>query len=163
MRLTRIFGVIDKFPLRLGNGAILVHGRLSHYDHFPEVADTIKTIFEGQEFLNSYPNNNQEFLQRKSDIISYIQKARLGNIIYTYHNSKMIFLPSGSGKTIFEDSKEELRSQLEGELSMLILKGVHQVIMHLYPTTDNDALSGELLRQSENTLQAYGLIGSDED
>ena len=46
---------------------------------------------------------------------------------------------------------------------MLILKGVHQVIKHLYPTTDNDALSGELLRQSENTLQAYGLIESDDD
>ena len=141
----------------------LCYSILSRYDHFPEVADTIKTILEGQEILNSYPNNNQEFLQRKSEIISYIQKARFGNIIYTYHNSKMIFLPSGSGKTLFEDNKEELHFQLEGELSMLILKGVHQVIKHLYPTTDNDALSGELLRQSENTLQAYGLIESDDD
>ena len=141
----------------------LCYSLLSHYGHFPEVADTIKSILEGKDLLDNYPEDDWTFQHKKPGIISFIMESRADNIIYEYRNSKKVFLPFGAGKTIFEDDMMELRSQLEGELSILTLKGIHQLIKHLYPALDNDMLSEELLRQDVSILQKYGIYSNNED
>ena len=141
----------------------LCYELVSHYLDFPEVADTVKSILKGKELLDDYPNDDSTFQQRKFEIIDFIVEARTDNIIYTYRNSRQIFLPTGPGKTIYEDNIVELRSQLEGELSILTLKGIHQVIKRLYPAVNNDMLSEELLRQDVCTLQKYNIYNNEED
>ena len=130
---------------------------ISHYAHFPEVADTLKSISDGANIERTYPVTDGEFQEKRFEIILYILKARTDNIIYTYHESRKVFIPGGPGKTIYDDNREELYQQLEGEIQMLILRGMHQVIKRLYPAVNNDALSGELLQQNEETLRKYGL------
>lgn len=130
---------------------------LSHYAHFPEVADTLKSISDGANIVRTYPTTDREFQEKRFEIITYILKARTDNIIYTYHESRKIFIPSGPGKTIYDDKREELYQQLKSEIQMLVLRGIHQIIKRLYPTVDNDTLSGELLQQNKDTLKKYGL------
>lgn len=130
---------------------------LSHYAHFPEVADTLKSISNGANIVRTYPTTDEEFKKKRLGIILYILKARTNNIIYACHESKKIFIHIGSGKTIYDNNREELYQQLKGEIQMLVLRGIHQIIKRLYPTVDNDILSGELLQQNKDTLKKYGL------
>lgn len=141
----------------------LCHSILSHYEHFPEVADTVKSVLKGMDILDDYPEDVCTFQQKRLSIISYIIEARADNIIYTYHNSEQVFLPFGNRKTILDDDMDELRSQLEGELSILIFKGIHQLIKRLYPSVNDDALSEELLKQDINTLQRYNIYHNEEN
>lgn len=136
---------------------------LSHYAHFSEVADTLKSISDGVDIVRTYPVTDNEFQEKHLEIVSYILKVRTDNILYTYREGKKVFIPNGPGKTIFEDNREELYQQLKGEIQMLVLCGIHQVIKRLYPTADNDVLSGELLQQNEDTLKKYGLRTDKED
>lgn len=131
---------------------------LSHYFRFPEVEDTLKSIGDGLDYWNNYPQNDFDFQRVKSDIIAYIQKARLGNIIYQCQKGRKLFIPPELGnKTLSQDDRNELRIQLENEIIALALKGIHQVIKHYHPEIDNDSLSEELLCLNEGTLQKYNL------
>lgn len=127
---------------------------LSHYFHFPEVYDTLKSIGDGLDYWRNYPQNDFEFQRKKGDIIGFIQKVRFGNIIYQCQEGKNLFMPASSGnKTLSQDDRDELRIQLENEIIVLTLKGIHQVIKHDHPELDNNSLSEELLRLDESTLQ----------
>lgn len=134
---------------------------VSHNCNFPEVNDTLKSIFEGINYLNYYPQNDIDFRYKKDEIIQYILKIRGNNFIYQCQESKKLFLPVTQrfpNKTLFDDDRRELRIQLENEISFLALKGIHQVIKHLHPTLDDDMLSTELLQEDVETLQKYGVV-----
>lgn len=130
---------------------------LSHYLNFPDVADTFKSINDGNMYLNNYPMDDFDFQFKKDKIITYIQKARIDNIIYQYHETNKVFVPSPTKKMLKQCTREELRTQLEIEISMLMLKGVHQVVMHLHPWINIDALSGELLENDIKIFDRYRL------
>lgn len=133
---------------------------ISHYYNFPDVNDTLKSISDGINHLNSYPQNDFDFNFKKNDIIRYILKVRGENIIYQCEESKKLFVPITPGlssKTLYDDNRLELYIQLKNEIPFLVLKGVHQVIKHVCPSTSDNALSMELLQQNEITLQKYGL------
>ncbi|MBD5527620.1 MAG: hypothetical protein HDR02_04305 [Lachnospiraceae bacterium] len=134
---------------------------LSHYLNFPDVVDTYKSIGDGNSYLKNYPQNDFDFQNKKNDIIRYIVETRGNNFIYQCQESNKLFLPVTPGvsnKTLIDDDRIELRIQLENEISVLILKGIHQVIKHLYPTLDNNMLSAELLQQGGETLLKYGVV-----
>ena len=134
---------------------------LSHYLNFPDVFDTYKSIEDGNKYLKYYPQNDFDFQNKRKDIIDYIMEVRGNNFIYQCQESSKLFLPvtlGFSNKTLFDDDRRELRIQLENEISVLILKGIHQAIKHLYPTLDNNMLSAELLQQGAETLQKYGVV-----
>ena len=134
---------------------------LSHYLNFPDIVDTYKSIGDGNSYLKYYPQNDFDFQNKRNEIIHYIIEIRSNNFIYQCQESNKLFLPVTPGfsnKTLFEDNRIELRIQLEREISVLLLKGIHQVIKHLYPVLDNDMLSTELLQQGAQTLQKYGLV-----
>jgi len=131
---------------------------LSHYFHFPEVEDTLKSIGDGLDYWNNYPQNDFDFQRVKVDIIAYIQKARFDNIIYQCQGGKKLFIsPMPGNKTLKQDNRNELRIQLENEIIALTLKGIHQVVKHYYPGLDNNSLSEELLCLNEGTLRKYNL------
>lgn len=131
---------------------------LSHYFHFPEVNDTMKSIGDGLTHWRNYPQNDFDFQIKRGDIIAYIQKARLNNIIYQCQAGKNLFNPATpSNKTLFQDDRNELCVQLENEIIALTLKGIHQVVKRYYPEINDDSLSEELLHMDENSLQKYGL------
>ncbi len=135
---------------------------LSHYLGFPDVADTYKSIGDGMNYLEYYPLNNNDFQYKRDKIIHYILKVRGDNFIYQCQEGKKLFLPAKPGlsnKTLFDDDRRELYIQLENEISILVLKGIHQVIKHLYPTVNDNMLSVELLQHGTETLQKYGFIG----
>lgn len=134
---------------------------LSHYLNFPDVADTYKDIADGNNYLRRYPQDDIVFDNKKNDIIQYILKTRRNNFIYQCQESNKLFVsaPFGfSNKTLFDDDRRELRVQLENEILILILKGIHQVIKHFDPALDDNMLSAELLLQGAETLQKYGIV-----
>lgn len=135
---------------------------MSHYLHFPNVADTYKSIEEGIRYWKSYPQNDIDFQCKRQEIIHYILTIRGDNFIYQCQESSKLFLPITSGfpsKTLFDDNRIELRVQLENEILVLILKGVHQVIKQRYPALNDNMLSRELLQQDVETLQKYRFAG----
>lgn len=134
---------------------------LSHYLNFPDVADTYKSIEAGNSYLKYYPQNDFDFQNKKNDIIDYILEARGNNFIYQCQECNKFFLPAIPGlsnKTLYDDDRRELCFQLENEISVLKLKGIHQVIKHMYPTLDDNMLFVELLQQDTETLQKYGVV-----
>lgn len=131
---------------------------LSHYLHFPEVSNTVKCINDGLDLWHNYPQNDFEFWKKQPDIILYIEKARADNIIYKCQTGGQLFIPVAfGGKTLMQDDRNELLTQLENEIFVQALKGIHQVIKRCYPTLSDNLLSEELLSQNENTLQKYNL------
>ena len=46
---------------------------LSHYLNFPDVADTYKSIEDGIQYCNNYPQTMTDFMNKKDDIIRYIK------------------------------------------------------------------------------------------
>lgn len=133
---------------------------ISHYLHFSDVEDTVKGINDGIYYLNNFPKSQIEFLQKKDEIILYIQKARVGNIIDAYKEKEnpFLFVPVPSGKFLSDLSPEELYQDLAAEIPRLILKGTHQVIKDLNAIEDDNKLTGELLRQDTSVLRKYGLL-----
>lgn len=130
---------------------------ISHWLHFPDVADTCKSIHDANEYLRYFPKDSLEFKQKRLEIIYFIKKLRDENTIYTYQTTGQVPMPILSGGTLFDDDIEELRTQLENEVPKLILKGIHQVIKHSHPALSDQALAEELLHQDIHTLQDYGL------
>lgn len=133
---------------------------LSYYLHFPDVADTYKDIINGQRYQNNFPLNEFDFQSKKGEIIEYIKKVRINNVIDAYQNQKnpLLFIPVPSGKLLDESTPKELYDNLSAEIPRLICKGIHQIIKHLVPCTDNNALTEELVQGNVATLQKYGLI-----
>lgn len=130
---------------------------LSHYLSFPDVADTLKSINDGIMYLSNYPADDFSFQFKKGDIITFIQKTRIDNIIYQYHESHNVFVPLPQRKRLDQDTRNELRSQLEIAVSLLKLKGIYQVVKHLYPGVDDNVLLGELLESDRKVFDRYGL------
>lgn len=127
------------------------------YVHFPEVADTLNNILRGKNIVCTYPITDVEFQKKRDEIISYILITRANNIIYIYLESKIVSISGGHRKTILDENQEELRRQLESEIQMLILCGIHKIIKRIYPTVDNSILIEELLQLNVGTLKKYGL------
>lgn len=130
---------------------------LSHYLHFPDVADTFKSIKDGIKLLIDYPTNDFEYQTQKDKIITYIQMARIDNVIYQYHESHSVFIPLPMRKKLNQDTRDELCVELEIAVSILKLKGIHQVIKHQYAGVSDDVLSGELLGCDMTVFDRYGL------
>lgn len=136
----------------------LYYALISHYLQFSDVSDTLKDISEGISYLQNYPQNPQDFFAKQDDIIRYIVKARVDNLIYVYRNSRQIPIPGLSGKSLRQATSNELFVELEDAVSLLALKGIHQTIKHLYPMLNDNNLSDELLQQDISVIQGkYGL------
>ena len=136
----------------------LYYTLISHYFQFPDVADTLKDISDGISYLQNYPQNSQDFLAKQDDIIRYIVKARVDNLVYAYRNSQQIPVPGLSGKSLKQATSNEWFVELEDAVSLLALNGIHQTIKHLYPMLNDNNLSNELLQQDASVIQGkYGL------
>ena len=111
---------------------------------FPTCRTTLKTL--------------KTFFAKQDDIIRYIVKARVDNLIYVYRNSRQIPIPGLPGKSLRQATSNELFVELEDAVSLLALKGIHQTIKHLYPMLNDNNLSDELLQQDISVIQRkYGL------
>ena len=138
---------------------------LSHYLHFPDVANTYKGIIDGLNFQNNFPWNTAVFSYKKGEIIAYIEKVRLNNVIDAYKEkgNSLRLIPVPSGKRLADASPEELYQNLSGEIPRLIFKGIHQVIKNLYSIPDDNELTAELLQQDIAVLQKYRLLNEEGD
>lgn len=137
---------------------------LSHYLHFPNVADTYKSINNGLNYLRNFPQNEWDFLAKKEKIVSYIEKVRINNIIDTYLNpsNMLLLVPIPSSRPLSDANPQELYNNLAGEIPRLILKGIHQIVKHLNENLDDNQLTAELLQQDIRVLEKYALQGTEE-
>lgn len=134
---------------------------LSEHLHFPDVADTWKDIQDGLNKMKAFPKNYTDFMQAKSEIISYIKNVRLGNIIDSIQeNSPFLYVPDSSGKTLEDCTPQELYNNLSTEIPRLILKGIHQTIKHFYIEKDEN-IATELIQQDTAVLHKYNLINTE--
>lgn len=138
---------------------------LSHYLHFPDVADTYKSIKDAENYRDNFPRNPIDFQLKKDDIIAFIKTVRLDNIIDSYQNqyNPLMLVPVPSGKKLSDANPQELYNNLTAEIPRLILKGIHQTIKHLNIITDDNQLTSELLQQDTAVLQKYNLQGAKEN
>lgn len=137
----------------------LCYELLSRYLHFPDVADTYKSINDGMGYLRSFPKNMTEFLTKRNEIINYIKQVRENNIIDAYRSNEnpCLLIPVPSGKTLEQATPQELYGNLEAEIPRLVYKGIHQTIKHSYKINDDNELTAELLQQDMNIFQKYKL------
>lgn len=132
---------------------------LSYYLNFPDVADTYKSIEDGINYCNNYPQNMTDFLNNKDEIIQYIVEVRKDNIIDAYKNGQNLLLlyPVPFGKPLSQATYEELYNNLAQEIPRLILKGIHQTIKHFNNIVNNNDLTAELLQEDKAVLKKYNL------
>ena len=135
---------------------------LSHYLHFPDVSDTCKSIDDLNERLRSYPQTDWEFDQKRLDIIFFIKKLRDEYTLYLYQLTGLLPPPTPSGRTLFDDNRDELFIELVNEKPKLIIKGIHQIVRHCRAVKDNNELMAELFTQDTAVLQKYGLLNGEE-
>lgn len=136
---------------------------LSQHLEYKDVADTVKDIWDGLKYRQHFPWPPQNFDMEKPEIIEYIKKVRLGNIIdqYKEHNA-LSFIPSSSGRSLWDLSPQELFNDLSAEIPRLIVKGTHQLIKHLSHIEDDNALTAELVQNDVTVLEKYGLSATEE-
>ncbi len=132
---------------------------LSQYQNFPDVADTYKSIKDGIDYRDNYPQTMIDFYNKKDEIIRYITNVRKNNIIDEYKSSQnpCLLYPMPSGKSLSQATYEELYNNLIQEIPRLILKGMHQTIKHFNDEIDNNNLTIELLREELSILEKYNL------
>ena len=132
---------------------------LSHYLNFPDVADTYKSIEDGIQYCNNYPQTMTDFMNKKDDIIRYIRNVRKDNVIDAYKNGQnpFLFVPSPFGKLLLQLTPNELYINLVTEIRRLIIKGIHQTIKHYNGLIDNNDLTAELLQEDFAFLRKYNL------
>ncbi len=132
---------------------------LSHYLNFPDVADTYKSIVDGIHLQNNFPQNQAEFLSKRWEIIAYIQKVRVDNVIDKYQRQEnpLLLIPVPSGKRLDQTSPTELYNNLTAEIPRLICKGLHQLIKHNEPCIEDNQLTAEILQEKQTILQKYQL------
>ena len=133
---------------------------VSHYLHFPDVADTYKNITDGLSYQSNFPWDITDFLQKKDEIVLYIEKVRIDNIIDEYRGNEnpLALIPVPSGKLLSKSNQSELYQNLSNEIPRLIMKAIHQIIKNLYTIWDDNVLTAELLQQDVSVLQRYGLL-----
>ena len=128
---------------------------LSHYLHFPDVANTFKSIGDG---INHQNNFLQDYQTKRNEIISYIIKARTDNIIYTYREKQHpIIVSSSPARPLSQANENELYAELSDAILLLIAKGIHQIIKLSNQNADDAALSSQLIQQDISVLQENGL------
>lgn len=134
---------------------------LSHYQKFPDVADTYKSIVDGINYYKNYYQIQMDFNNKKYEIINYICNVGKNNIIDAYKNglNPLMLFPIPSGRFLLQASPQELYKNLENEIPRLILKGVHQIIKHFNEMLDDNDLTAELLQEDVNTLLKYNIRG----
>ena len=132
---------------------------LSHYLNFPDVADTYKSIEDGIQYCNNYPQTMTDFMNKKDDIIRYIRNVRKDNVIDAYKNGQnpLLVVPSPFGKLLLQLTPNELYINLVTEIRRLIIKGIHQTIKHYNGLIDNNDLTAELLQEDFAVLRKYNL------
>lgn len=130
--------------------------------NIPEVFSTLTDINEGVEKERNFPRTQLEFFSRKGDIISYIRKVRIGNIVDVFKGEEgsLALLPIPNGKLLIEANPEELYNELSAEIPRLILKGMYQLIKHYFPTNADRNIMQDLFSKDIKVLGKYGIVNN---
>ena len=130
--------------------------------NIPEVLSTLADINEGLEKERKFPRTSLEFFIHKGEIISYIQKVRVGNIVDAFQGEEgsLALLPSLNGKFLAEANPEELYNNLDAEIPRLILKGMYQLIKHYFPENADKNIMQDLFSKDMSALRKYGIVNN---
>lgn len=130
-----------------------------HLD-LPDVASTAKDINDAIEYAQLYQRNPVEFCMKHAEIVNFIIKARDNNVLDAWRDDKnyLLLVPTQSGKPLSQSTPQELFNNLVPEIDRLRVKGIYQVIKHMYHGVDDIELLKKLLSQDTAVLRNYGLI-----
>ena len=130
-----------------------------HLD-LPDVASTAKDINDAFRYAQLYQQNPYEFCMKHDEIVNFIIKARDNNVLDAWRDDKnyLLLVPTQSGKPLSQSTPQELFNNLVPEIDRLRVKGIYQVIKHMYPGVDDIELLKKLLSQDTAVLRNYGLI-----
>ena len=130
-----------------------------HLD-LPDVASTAKDINDAFRYAQLYQQNPYEFCMKHDEIVNFIIKARDNNILDAWRDDKnyLLLVPTQSGKPLSQSTPQELFNNLVPEIDRVRVKGIYQVIKHMYHGVDDIELLKKLLSQDTAVLRNYGLI-----
>lgn len=127
---------------------------------YPDVASTVKDITDGINYAQLYSHDPTEFLIKHDEIVQFIIKARENNIVDSYRDDKnyLLLVPVQSGRPLIQSSPQEVFTNLTNEIDRLRIKGIYQVIKHVFPNSNDVDILQQLLSQDVSVLRRYGLI-----
>ncbi len=133
---------------------------LQNSQNFADVASVVKDIQDGLEYERNFPQTLETFFIQKNEIISYIRKVRVGNIVDAFKNEEgsLALLPIPNGKLLSEATSGELYTELDAEIPRLILKGLYQLIKHYFPMSDDRKIMQDLFSKDVQILIKYQLF-----
>ena len=128
--------------------------------NYSDVASTVKDITDGINYSQLFIQNQSEFIRKHDEIVQFVIKARENNIIDSYRDDKnyLLLVPVRPGRNLTQSSPQELFSNLASEIDRLRIKGIYQLIKHVYPHVNDIDLLKQLLTQDISVLRDYGLI-----
>ena len=95
--------------------------------HIPKVFATLKDIKEGRVYLNEFNKPENEFLQKKNEIINFIIKTRSDAIISLIDNMRLVAAQVTRTIPLNQLCKNNLYANLSFEVESLIIKGMYEV------------------------------------
>lgn len=133
---------------------------LKAYQQIPEIVSVLKDIQDGLEYERNFPQTLESFFIQKNEIISYIRKVRVGNIVDAFKNEEgsLALISVPNGKPLSEATPGELYTELNAEIPRLILKGLYQLIKHYFPMADDRKIMQDLFSKNVQALAGYGLL-----
>ena len=128
--------------------------------YIPEIVPVLKDIQDGREFERNFPQTIETFFIHKNEIISYIRKVRVGNIVDAFKNEEgsLALITAPNGRPLTELSPQELYNNLDGEIYRLLVKGMYHLIMHYFPMADDRKIMQDLFSKDVQILIKYGLL-----
>ena len=133
---------------------------LKAYQQIPEIVSVLKDIQDGLEYERNFPQTLESFFIQKNEIISYIRKVRVGNIVDAFKNEEgsLALITVPNGRPLTELSPKELYNNLDAEIPRLLAKGMYHLIKHYFPVADDRKIMQDLFSKNVQALAGYGLL-----
>lgn len=126
----------------------------------PGILSTLKDIQDGYSYKNNFPRTEIDFLLMRNEIIAYIKKARLNNVIddFISGNGSLALSRISNGMALENAIPYALYETLDVEIKRLILKGMYQLIKSKLSLLSDKEIIEKLYLNDIAVLQKYGLL-----
>lgn len=128
--------------------------------NIPEIVPVVRDIKTGQDYINNFPWETNDFLLKRNEIIFYIRKARLNNVIDLFKEKKgsLALSQISNGKPLDYANQNDLFETLKIEIPRLILKGMYYLIKNHYPNLTDEQIIPDLFLSEISVLNKYSLL-----
>lgn len=112
----------------------------------PKVFLTLKEIKEGMDYLNEFNKSEIEFIQKKSEIINFIEKTSNDTTIRFIDEIRLSAACLAKTIPLAQLHKSDLYANLLFEIDSLIIKGMYELIKNRNPNANDNEIITRLVQ-----------------